>query len=117
MFDCIHAPIDIFRDIFPPEPDNCPPLLIELCIHLAVPLHIATDLFYPKFTVTSALDLRKKRFFPILTMKELAVTEYCNFVLCEGDIWFPGESCIVFPIPVAFCPERFSKDDLDFGIL
>lgn len=73
-----------------------------------ITFHVAENLFFPKLWMCAPEKTWSKDGMPVFSMKEITITEHCNLVLCEGNIWLSRKRGIVFTISIVFLPQSLS---------
>ena len=107
LFNYICTLCRVLFDFFSPKTDNCPSFGFKPCRYFGITHHIPLNFRYPKFLVRFKVFLS---FFPIVSVPEFAVAEYCDLLSDERDIWFAFDGLHVFSVPYSarpkFLPER-----------
>ena len=104
----------VLLNLFPPEAKNYPPLFLKHLIDLLIALHIPFYLRNPKFSAGFDIVFSV---FPIISVPELAITEYSDLLSDEGYVWNAGDAFDILAVAEATGPEFYSKFHLYFGVL
>src|SRR5690606_17461600 len=115
VYFCFYLSYTAFQflnNLFIPETQHSPTLIVQFFIHFFIPFHVPLYFFMPEFCICLNLYLLG---FPVLPVPEFAVHEYGKFQLFKGNVRCTGYCLIVLPVAVSFGKKCNGEYFLRFG--